>query len=137
MQKVERLRKNEQFRKVFQSGKAYVGDMVVVYALENALPYNRVGITVSRKLGGAVERNHLKRIMREAWRACQGDLRMGKGFDLVLTPRMKAKTASFREISNQLHRLLVKADIVETDGEKSDIAQEVRADMENGNEKSG
>jgi hypothetical protein len=50
---------------------------------------------------------------------------------------MKAKTASFREISNQLHRLLVKADIVETDGEKSDIAQEVRADMENGNEKSG
>jgi len=123
MQKVERLRKNEQFRKVFQSGKAYVGDMVVVYALENALPYNRVGITVSRKLGGAVERNHLKRIMREAWRACQGDLRMGKGFDLVLTPRMKAKTASFREICKELQELLEKCNVIETGvkhSEKSD-----------------
>ncbi len=124
MERVERLRKNEQFRKVFKSGKVFVGDKMVVYALENALSYSRVGITVSRKLGGAVERNKLKRIVREAWRAREGQLR--KGFDLVLVPRMKAKTGSFREIADELQQLLVKGNIIETvarDGEKSDLAQ--------------
>jgi ribonuclease P protein component len=124
VERVERLRKNEQFRKVFKSGKVFVGDKMVVYALENALSYSRVGITVSRKLGGAVERNKLKRIVREAWRAREGQLR--KGFDLVLVPRMKAKTGSFREIADELQQLLVKGNIIETvarDGEKSDLAQ--------------
>ena len=49
-----------------------------------------------------------------------------KGFDLVLAPRMKAKTASFREIADELQQLLVKGNIIETvarDGEKSDLAQ--------------
>lgn len=125
MQRIERLRKNQQFRRVFNSGKVFVGDKIVVYALENALSCSRVGITVSRKLGGAVERNQLKRIVREAWRAREGELR--KGFDLVLVPRMKAKTSSFREISDELQQLLVKGNIIEIvarDGEKSDTAQE-------------
>jgi len=124
VERIERLRKNEEFHRVFKLGKAFVGDKIVVYKLENGLSYNRVGITVSRKLGGAVERNKLKRIVREAWRAREGQLR--KGFDLVLVPRMKAKTASFREIADELQQLLVKGNIIETvarDGEKSDLAQ--------------
>ena len=67
----------------------------------------------------------MKRIVREAWRAREGELR--KGFDLVLVPRMKAKTSSFREISDELQQLLVKGNIIEIvarDGEKSDTAQE-------------
>jgi ribonuclease P protein component len=67
----------------------------------------------------------LKRIVREAWRAREGELR--KGFDLVLAPRMKAKTASFREISCELQQLLVKGNIIEIvarDGERPDTAQE-------------
>lgn len=125
MEKVERLRKNEEFQRVFRSGQSFVGDKIVVYALENALSCSRVGITVSRKLGGAVERNQLKRIVREAWRSHEGKLR--KGFDLVLVPRMKAKTASFREISDELQHLLMKGNVIEIvagDSEKSDEAQE-------------
>lgn len=125
MEKTERLRKNEEFRRVFKLGKAFVGDKIVVYISENGLSHNRVGITVSRKLGGAVERNQLKRIVREAWRACEGEFR--KGFDLVLVPRMKAKTASFLEISKELQQLLEKCNVIEIgtkDSEKSDAAQE-------------
>ncbi len=126
MERIERLRKNEEFRRVFKSGEVIVGDKIVVYFLENALSYSRVGITVSRKLGGAVERNKLKRIVREAWRAREGELR--KGFDLVLVPRMKAKTASFWDISEELQQLLMKSNVLEIvgkDHEKSDAIQKV------------
>ncbi len=121
VERIERLRKNEEFHRVFKLGKAFVGDKIVVYKLENGLSYNRVGITVSRKLGGAVERNRLKRIVREAWRAREGELR--RGFDLVVVPRMKAKTASFWEICKELQELLEKCNVIETGvkhSEKSD-----------------
>jgi len=125
VERIERLRKNKEFSKVFKLGKAFIGEKVVVYILENELSYSRIGITVSRKLGGAVERNQLKRILREAWRAREGELR--KGFDLVLAPRMKAKKASFREISEELQQLLMKCEAFEIGaghGEKSEMPQE-------------
>lgn len=111
MERTERLRKNKEFSRVFKLGKALVGQRIVVYTLENSLSYSRVGVTVSRKLGGAVERNQLKRIMREAWRTHEG--RMRKGFDLVLVPRRKAKDASFHEISQELQQLLMQCNVLE------------------------
>jgi ribonuclease P protein component len=125
MGKTERLRKNKEFSRVFKLGKAFVGEKIVVYTFENTLSCSRVGVTVSRKLGGAVERNQLKRIVREAWRAREGELR--KGFDLVLVPRMKAKDASFREISVELQQLLMKSGVLEIGvgcGEKPDVVWE-------------
>ena len=125
VKKVERLRKNAQFHEVFKCGKAFVGRKIVVYVLKNALPYNRVGITVSRKLGGAVERNQLKRIIKEIWRARENELR--KGFDFVLVPRMKAKSASFQEIADELKQLLVKSktiQVVAGNRKKPDIVLE-------------
>ena len=117
MGKTERLRKNKEFSRVFKLGKAFVGEKIVVYTFENTLS--------CRKLGGAVERNQLKRIVREAWRAREGELR--KGFDLVLVPRMKAKDASFREISVELQQLLMKSGVLEIGvgcGEKPDVVWE-------------
>ncbi|NLS45259.1 MAG: ribonuclease P protein component [Firmicutes bacterium] len=110
-EKTQRLRKNEEFRRVFDSGKSFVGRNLVIYTYENGFSYNRVGVTVSRKFGGAVERNQLKRILREAWRNQKGKLQ--KGFDLVIVPRMKAKAASFQEISRELQQLLERSDILE------------------------
>ncbi len=100
MPKSERLRKSSDFAAVFEHGRSFPGKRVVVYLRENGLPFNRVGVAVSRKLGGAVTRNRLKRVMKEAYRASEAALR--EGLDLVLIPRSRARTASFQEVRAEL-----------------------------------
>ncbi|MGE5588839.1 MAG: ribonuclease P protein component [Clostridia bacterium] len=104
MPRSERLRKSRGFTRVFEHGKSLPGRRVVVYYMENGLPFNRVGVAVSKRLGGAVERNRLKRVVKEAYRASEAALR--EGLDLVLLPRSKAKTASFQEVREELLGLL-------------------------------
>lgn len=104
MPRSEQLRKSSDFTRVFEEGKSLPGRRVVVYYLENGLPFNRVGVAVSKRLGGAVERNRLKRIVKEAYRTSEAALR--DGLDIVLVPRSKAKTASFQEVKEELLGLL-------------------------------
>ena len=60
---------------------------LIVYGCENERPYLRLGLSVSRKVGGAVHRNWLRRLYREAFRL--GRVEMPAGIDLVLIPRIK------------------------------------------------
>ena len=83
------IRENHLYNKTYTKGKRFVGNYVAVYVLRDlaakrlmrANPegkyLNRLGLTVSKKIGGAVCRNRTKRIIREAYRACSGDLRCG------------------------------------------------------------
>ncbi|HHY91742.1 MAG TPA: ribonuclease P protein component, partial [Firmicutes bacterium] len=57
----ESLAKNEEFQELYRRGRSYVGKTVVVYALVRGEGKTRVGFTVGRKLGGAVERNRVRR----------------------------------------------------------------------------
>ena len=67
--KEERLRKRREFLSVYKRGDKVQATYFVFYLLENRLPYNRLGITVSRKIGRAVVRNRIKRHLREIFRA--------------------------------------------------------------------
>lgn len=76
---------NTQFRKLYQKGASYVSPAIVLYAKQNGLPYNRLGITVSKKIGKAVIRNRSKRRLREVFRTNSEKIR--RGFDFVLVAR--------------------------------------------------
>ncbi len=99
----ESLKKNSDFQKVYRQGKSYANRYFVMYILENETDGNRVGISVSKKVGNSVVRHRLKRLLREAYRL-QED-RFYSGFDIVVIARMSAKKISYLETESALLHL--------------------------------
>ena len=83
--KAEHLRRPSDFKRVYDRRRSVSDEWLIVYACENALPHLRVGFSVSRKVGGAVQRNRIRRLYREAFRVTKHQ--MPAGLDLVLVPR--------------------------------------------------
>ncbi len=83
----EHLRRPADFKRVYDRRRSVSDNLILVYAAANDLPHNRLGLSVSRKFGGAVQRNRLRRLYREAYRLTRHQ--MAVGLDLVLIPRSK------------------------------------------------
>jgi ribonuclease P protein component len=83
--KHEHLRRPADFQRVYDRRRSVSNGWLIVYVRENGLPHLRLGLSVSRKYGGAVQRNRLRRLYREAFRLTRHD--MPVGLDLVLIPR--------------------------------------------------
>jgi ribonuclease P protein component len=103
--KSKRLLKHADFQRVYQNGRRqFTGNMTVFFLRREALPGSgpRVGLTVGKALGGAVERNRIKRRMREAVRlsfgACEGPL------DVVFNPRKSVLVLPFTELQGEVAR---------------------------------
>jgi ribonuclease P protein component len=81
----EHLRRPADFKRVYDRRRSASDAWLLVYACENDLPYSRLGLSVSSKFGGAVQRNLLRRLYREAYRLTKAGI--PPGLDLVLIPR--------------------------------------------------
>ena len=90
------LKKNSDFRRLYAKGKSAVTPCLVLYARPNRRAENRVGYTVSTKLGHAVVRNRVRRRLREIYRLNSPRLR--QGFDLVVVARGRAVGAPYRAL---------------------------------------
>ncbi|MCL2634337.1 MAG: ribonuclease P protein component [Oscillospiraceae bacterium] len=103
--KYDSVKKNREFRSLFKNGKNSVTDAFVCYCFMNKLAVNRLGIVASKKsVGGAVKRNRAKRVIREAFRIAEPDLRSrtDKRYDFVFIAR--AKTTEYK--STQVYELM-------------------------------
>ena len=68
MQFTQSLRSNRDFQKVFKSGRSYANKYLVMYVSKNQLSENRLGISVSKKVGNSVVRHRVKRFIKESYR---------------------------------------------------------------------
>jgi ribonuclease P protein component len=101
----ERLRHRREFLDCYRRGRRRHGSLLILYALPNALAHPRLGITASRKVGGAVLRHRLKRRIREVYRRWSG--RSGlPAVDLVVHVKPAARESDFPELRQDLERLL-------------------------------
>ena len=99
----ESLKKNKDFQAVYKSGKSYANKYLVLYMKENGLQKNRLGISVSKKVGNSVVRHHLTRLVRESYRLQEEHFQCG--FDLVVIVRVSAKEKNYHDIESALIHL--------------------------------
>lgn len=111
MSKTGRLRKNHEFRYVYNAGKVYANNLVVMYIVLNKTSCNKTGFSVSKKVGKSVIRNKVRRRMKESYRLNSG--RIKKGYNIVFISRVKANSASYAEIEKAMLSLFRRARILE------------------------
>ena len=107
------LKLNHIFRRLYStSGQA--NSIMVLYARKNRTGTNRVGITVSKRLGHAVVRNRVRRRLREVYRL--NEAKFQPGWDIVVVARSRCISASFQDIVSAYLTLAAKAGILRPDG---------------------
>ena len=97
------LKKNADFQKVYHSGKSFANKYLVMYVKENDLEINRIGISVSKKVGNSVVRHRTKRLILESYRLHE-DM-FNSGLDMVIIARATAKDRSYEEIKSAVLHL--------------------------------
>ncbi len=101
MKKEYRVKKQSEFQHVFDHGKSVANRQFVVYfVVKERQAHFRVGLSVSKKLGNAVKRNHIKRCMRQLFQQLEDDIR--QEYDFVVIARKPVATMTFEEMKQSL-----------------------------------
>lgn len=111
MHRSHRLKKNEQFQAVFQRGSSAANKQFVLYsAKQEGQAAFRVGISVSKKIGNAVVRNRVKRLIREAVARMESDIPVS--LDLVIIARPGVEAMTLEAIEQSLLHVMKRAKVI-------------------------
>lgn len=107
MEKEYRLRRNDDFARIYRKGRSVANRELVLYYLPNeGVPHFRLGVSIGKKVGHAVLRNRLKRLVKEAVRHQRDYIK--PGYDLVVIVRLGARQADFEQMVKSIRHLLKK-----------------------------
>ncbi|MCP1111111.1 ribonuclease P protein component [Lachnospiraceae bacterium PF1-21] len=111
MENTESLKKRTDFKKVYDNKKSYANKYLVMYVKKNDLKINRLGISVSKKVGNSVVRHRVKRLIKEGYRLQEDSFKYG--YDIVVIARNSVVGKSAQEVEKavvhlgSLHHLLI------------------------------
>lgn len=106
------IKKNKEFKQIYGNGKSYANRYLIMYVIKNEHLYNRIGISVSKKVGNSVVRHRVTRLIRESYRLSEKMFK--NGLDIVIVARVNAKDKSYNEINSallhlaKLHKIMIK-----------------------------
>ncbi|MGB4589696.1 MAG: ribonuclease P protein component [Clostridiaceae bacterium] len=111
--KHEKLRKNSEFQQVYRRGRSFANNLLVLYVFKdrknflNSEPYNKLGISVSKKVGKSVVRSRVKRLISESYRLNKDHF--VKGYDFAIIARVSSHDKSYEEMEKALKHVFKKA----------------------------
>jgi len=108
MRKEEHLTKPEQYALVYNKGRSWLSDLVVMKALPNGLTLSRYGFSVSKRTGKAVRRNRIKRLLREILRLTP----LEPGWDIIFIARPAAANTDYASLKKSIDDLLCRAQLL-------------------------
>lgn len=115
MKAEEHLTQPEQYALVHRRGRPWAGNLVMMKLLPNGLSLSRYGFVVSKRVGKAVVRNRVKRLLREVLRQTL----LKPGWDIVFIARPQAATANFADLRSLVLSLLARAQLLMENYEKA------------------
>lgn len=110
MKEPRSLTKRAQYTLVYRQGKVWADRLLVMKATPNGLPISRYGFAVTKKVGKAVQRNRVKRLLREIMRSQS----LRAGWDIVFIARSVAAGAGYHQLEQEANRLLGRAQLLES-----------------------
>ncbi len=102
MKKDATIKENRTFRRIYNKGRSAVTPFLVLYCRPNGGKRNRLGVTVSTKLGCAVVRNRARRRLREVYRLAQPDMK--QGYDVILVARSRAVNGPYPKLTAAFYK---------------------------------
>ena len=112
MRKIKTLKKNYEFKRVLSKGKFYLGKHIVLYLRDNSKGENYLGIAVNTKVGKAVKRNRIKRLIRESYRLNREHLKQGKDIVFLWNRNAEYEGIDFSVINSEILHLFDEANMV-------------------------
>lgn len=101
---------NGHFLRLYKTGETVTGRFLVLYYRKNKLNFNRLGVTVSKKVGGAVVRNRVRRLIKENFRLNEDSIKTG--YDIIFVSRVRSAAADFHTIEKEMLSHLSSANLL-------------------------
>ena len=112
MKKMKTLKKNYEFQNVLKRGKFYIGNQITIYIIKNREQENTIGIAISSKACHAVDRNRIKRKIRESYRLLEKKLQQGYSIVFLWNKKVPVEQANFHIISKDMETIFQKVGIL-------------------------
>ncbi|MBC2576656.1 ribonuclease P protein component [Peptostreptococcus canis] len=118
------IKKDSDFRKVYQKGKSFADRNLVIYLLKNNRNKSRIGISISKKVGKANVRNKIRRYIKEAYRL-NIDPHVKSGYDIVFIARINSKNSEYKDIERSIKYISRKTNLL------NNVSKEENSDKKN------